>query len=41
MIISFIDDVPVITGSEKEIKAFDKLILDEVRKIRSELEKSC
>lgn len=39
MIISFENDVPVITGTQKQIEAFDKLILNEVKEIRSKLRK--
>lgn len=39
MIISYENGIPIITGTQKQIEALDKLILTEVKEIRSKLRK--
>lgn len=41
MIINYEDDKPVITGSEKGFAILNKLILNEIKEIRSKIRKSC
>lgn len=39
MLIIYENDEPIIIGSQKEIEVFDKLVLKEVKEIRSKLRK--